>query len=174
MIICLSGLPGSNTANISKLLALQLGIKYLSKEALLRKIAKSNKKTLQEIEQEVASEEFVEKLRKLLLSEAKNDHVIIDWPLACWAMSEAELRVFLYSAPKQRAEKIIKKEKIPLSDAKRKIDEEEQKLRQNMLKLLGVNIYDVKNFDLAINVDKVGMEGAASIIIRYLKNVKMR
>lgn len=174
MIICLSGLPGTNTADISKLLALQLGIKYLPKDTIIKKISKLSKKALQEVEQEVASEEFVEMLRELLLSEAKKDHVIIDWPLACWVMSEAELKVFLYSAPKQRAEKVIKKEKVPLSDARQKISEEEQKLRQNMFKLLGINIYDVKNFDLAVNVDKVGMEGTASVIIRYLKNAKMR
>ncbi len=172
MIICLSGLPGSNTSSISKSLALQLGMKYMPKEVILKKIASQVKKDIAELEQEIASETFVKKLRELILKEAKNNNVILDWPLACWVMNEAELKVFLYSSAKRRAEKVVKREKLPFSDAKERIEKEEKELRQNMLKLLGIDIYDVKNFDLAINLDKVDLEGAASTIIRYLKNLR--
>ncbi|MCD6478400.1 MAG: cytidylate kinase family protein [Candidatus Diapherotrites archaeon] len=173
MIIALSSLPGSGVEDISKLLALQLGIKYLPKETILKKMAKKHRKSVQEIESLLTSEKFIEELRELINKEAKSTHVIIDWPLACWVASDS-MKVFLYMTQKSRANVITKKAKIPLSDAKEKLRKEDDELKQNILSLLGINIYDVKNFDLAMNMDKIGIEGAASVIMRYLKNIKTR
>jgi len=173
MIIALSSLPGSGAEDISKLLALQLGIKYLSKKSILKKLAKKHKKSIQEVEQAIASEKFIEELRELVNSEAKGTHVIIDWPLACWTANES-LKIFLYVTQRKRAEAITKREKVPLGDAKEKLKKGDDELKQNILSLLGINIYDVKNFDLVVNVDRIGLEGAASVIMRYLKNVKTR
>ena len=146
---------------------------FIGKETILKKMAKKHRKSVQEIESLLTSEKFIEELRELINKEAKSTHVIIDWPLACWVASDS-MKVFLYMTQKSRANVITKKAKIPLSDAKEKLRKEDDEMKQNILSLLGINIYDVKNFDLAMNMDKIGIEGAASVIMRYLKNIKTR
>jgi len=173
MIVTLNSLPGSNVEAISKLLALQLGMKYLSKEVLLEKVAKKFKQSVNEIEKSIADEKFVEMLKEVISEEAKGAHIIIDWPFACWAASES-VKIFLYVPQKARADAITRKEKVPLADAKEKVSKEEDELRTRMLSLLGVNIYDAKNFDLVLNIDKLGIENTTSVIIKYLKGIKTR
>ncbi|MCX8190353.1 MAG: cytidylate kinase family protein [Candidatus Diapherotrites archaeon] len=170
MIITLNSLPGSGVEKISKLLALQLGMKYLTKEKLVdRTIKKCEEKCYSK--GMFLEEKFAEKLKEVIEEESKNAHVIIDWPIACWVMDNA-VRIFLYSSQKARAEKITVRDKIPIGAAREMLNEEENELKTNMLSLLGINIYDAKNFDLAINIDKISQEDCAAVIIKYLKGLK--
>lgn len=172
MIITLNSLPGSGVETISKLLALQLGMKYLTKEKLVDRVLKKCGEKC--VPGKVFSEEkFAEKLKEVIEEESKKAHIIIDWPIACW-VAENSVRIFLYSSQKARAEKITIRDKIPVGAAREMLNEEENELRTNLLSLLGVNIYDAKNFDLAINIDKVSQEDCAAVIIKYLKGLKAK
>ncbi|MEM4662599.1 MAG: cytidylate kinase family protein [Candidatus Diapherotrites archaeon] len=172
MIITLNSLPGSNVEEISKLLALQLGMKYLPKEVLIEKVSKKHGKK-EVVEKMMQEESFAETLRDVIKQESRNAHVILDWPIACW-VAESQVKVFLYSSQKTRAEKLTIKEKIPIGAAREKLIREEDELKANLLSLLGVNIFDAKNFDLAINTDKLNQQDVAAVIIKYLKGIKMK
>ncbi len=174
MILTLTGLPGTDTRNLCKRLALQLGVKYLPREKIIEKIALEEKKTKKETEDIAMSEEFVEKLKGFVFKEAKQDHVIIDWGLAAWVLSEADLRVFVLSKKKERAKKLTKVKKVPFIEAKKEIEEQEEEQRSEFLHLLGVNTHDLKSFDLVVNADKVGMDGVAAVILKYLKNARLK
>lgn len=174
MILTLTGLPGTDTRNLCKILALQLGIKYLTKERIVEKIALEEKKEKKEIEDNALSEEFVEKLKRFILREAKQDHVIVDWELAAWVLSEADLKVFILSKEKMRAKKLTKVKKVPFIEAKKEIEEQEEEQRSNFLHLLGVNTHDLKSFDLVINADKLDADGVPAVILKYLKNARMK
>ena len=170
MILSITGLPGTDTRNLSKMLALQLGVRYLTKEKIIEKIALEEKRAKEYVEANSLSEEFVKKLRQLVLKEARTDHVILDWGLAAWVLNEAELKVFVLSKKKERAKELTRARKMPFIDAKREIEEQEEDERRNLLHLLGVNVHDLKSFDLVINADKLGADGVSAVIIKYLKN----
>ncbi len=174
MILTLTGLPGTDTRNLCKILALQLGVKYLPKERIIEKMALEEKKEKREIEDSVLSEEFVGKLKEFILREAKQDHVIVDWSLAAWVLSEADLRVFIVSKEKERAKKITKVKKVPFIEAKKEIEEQEEEQRSEFLHLLGVNTHDLKSFDLVINADKLDADGIPAVILKYLKNTRLK
>ncbi|MEM0359813.1 MAG: cytidylate kinase family protein [Candidatus Diapherotrites archaeon] len=173
MILAITGLPGTDTRNLCKSLALQLGIKYLPKEKILEKTLEEKKGGGKKEETEL-SEEFVQKLRQAILAEAKQDHIIIDWGLATWVLNEADLKVFILSKQKNRAMEITKAKKIPFVEAKQELEEMEEEERKKLLHFLGVNIHDLKYFDLVINADKLEMEGITAIIMKFMKNFKVK
>lgn len=170
MILTVTGLPGTDTRNLCKMLALQMGVRYLPKEKIIEKIAREEKKEKSEVKAIACSEEFIEKLKQFIAREAKKDHLILDWRIATWVLSEADLRVFVLSKKKERAKKMTKKKKKPFIEAKREIEEQEETERKNLLHYLGVNVHDLKAFDLVVNADKLNLEGVTTVIIKYLKN----
>jgi len=173
MILTVTGLPGTDTRNLCKSLALQLGIKYLTKEKIIEKIAVKENKKLEEMEENVLSEEFVKKLKELVKKEAKQDHVITDWGLAVWVLNEADLKVFILSKEKERAKELTRIKKVPFIEAKKEIEEEEEAQRSSFLNILGVNTHDLKSFDLVLNADKIGSDGVPGVIMKYLKNMRL-
>lgn len=170
MILTVTGLPGTDTRNLCKSLALQLGIRYLPKEKIIERIAMEEKREIEEIEANAMSEEFVQKLRQFVSKESKQDHLILDWGLAAWVLNEADLKVFVLSKKKERAKELTKVKKVPFIEAKKEIEEKEEEERKNLLHLLGVNVHDLKSFDLVINADKLSFDGVPAVIIKYLKN----
>jgi len=166
MIITLTGLPGSNTRKISKLLALHLGVRYMPKEEIIKMVSREG------IPEEKMFEETAgEKIKQLVLKEAGKDHVIIDYSLATWLLSEAELKVFIQSPEKSRALQLTKEKKIPMVVARKELGETEEEERKVFLHGLGINIYDLKAFDLMVNSSKLGDEGIVSVITKYLKGM---
>ena len=174
MILTITGPPGTDTRNLCKGLALQLGIKYLPKEKIIERISLAEKREKEEIEANTMNEEFVEKLRQLVLKEAKQDHLILDWGLSTWALNEADLKVFVNSKKKIRAKEMTRTKRIPFVEAKRHIEEKEEEERTKMLHLLGVNVNDLKSFDLVVNSDKLGTDGITGVIIKYLRNAGVK
>jgi len=171
MILTVTGLPGTNTKNLCKSLSLQMGVKYLSKEKIIKKIAPGKK---EEIEANALSEEFVKKLKELVTKEGKRDHIILDWSVAAWVLNEAELKVFVLSKKKLRAMELTRTKKVPFIEAKQEIEELEEEQRRDFLHLLGVNVHDLKGFDLVINSDKLNQESISQVILKYLKNLKVK
>jgi len=174
MILTLTGLPGTDTRNLCKALALQLGVRYLTKERIIEKIALSENRKKEEVEGNALSEEFVKNLRQFVLKEAKSDHIIIDWGLASWVLNEADIRVFVLSKKKERAKELTRVKKMPFIEAKEEIEEQEEKERSDLLHLLGVNVHDLKSFDLVINSDKLSNESIPPVIIKYIKNAGVK
>ena len=66
MIIALNSLPGSGAEQISRLLAMQMGMKYFQKEDILKKFAANQKKTVKGIEDDLSKEETIVKMQEFL------------------------------------------------------------------------------------------------------------
>ncbi len=173
MILTVTGQPGTNTRNLCKILALQLGIKYLPREKIIEKIASEEKRSKEETEASALEEGFVKKLKELVAKESRQDHVILDWGVAAWVLSEADLRVFVLSKKKSRAKELTRMKKMPFIEAKKEIEERDEEERKSLL-ALGVNVHDLKTFDLVINADKLDAEGIPPVILKYLKNARVK
>ncbi len=172
MIIALAAYPGSDIERISKLLALQLGIKYLSRDRIMDLLSEKLSVEREKIPEMLRNGKAYDALAELLKREAKNTHIVIDWLPAIWS-SNASIKVFIYRSLKKRALERVKSEKIPLCDAENKLKKEHDML-QEILRGSGIEkIDDIKHYELAINADKLDAEGITSVIIRYIKNMRV-
>lgn len=170
MIITITGWPGTNTRNICKLLALQLGLKYLTEEKLKEDIAKEHSILLEELDSKLGKEEFIEAVNKAFENAA--DNIITDYALASWLVGSAELKVFLESKENNRLKKMAISKEMPLILAKQMIKSEEEERKKKYLYEYGINIFDMQNFDIVINIDKLNEDGIISLIKKYLEKMK--
>lgn len=144
MIICISSFPGTETKVFAKNLSLQLGLKFLDSEG----------KSLKD------KREFFE-------SKKKESFVCSDLA-AAFCIPESE-KIFLKSEKSVRAKKLAEREGLSFKDALEKVEEMEKKAFKEVLEVFGIEISDLKAYDLCINIDKSSLESAVSLIRKYLE-----
>ncbi len=169
MIVAISGSYGIETKELSKLLALQFGLKYVSRKDIKMKLAVDSNQTVEEVNEW----KNAEKIKQIILGEAKKNDVIIDYPISSWILgNDASVKVFLQGSKKIKAKKIAEKEKIPLGEALEKLEVNEKAEANNVLDGFGINVYDLEIYDLIINVDKLSMDGVVELIKKYIEKMK--
>ncbi len=167
MIITVTSYPGTETKELSKLLALQVGLKYFSANEIKKRIAVETNLPIEKIKEE----EFTEKIKQIIEGESKKNDIIIDHLLAAWTINNADLKVFLKSHNKARAKKMSEKKKIPVGNALDEIEMQEKEQERNFLNNYGINIYDLQVYDLVINSDKLDQDSVIGIIKKYLEKM---
>jgi len=167
MIITITSYPGTETKELSKLLALQAGLRYFSANEIKKRIAIETNMPIEKIQEE----EFTEKIKQIIEQEAKKNDIIIDHALAAWTINNADLKVFLKSYSKVRAKIMSEKEKIPMGDSMEQIELKEKEQEKNFLNNYGINIYDLQVYDLVINIDKLDQDRVIGIIKKYLEKM---
>ncbi|MFH1664372.1 MAG: (d)CMP kinase [archaeon] len=167
MIITITSYPGTETKELSKLLALQTGLRYFSANEIKKRIAVETNLPIEKIQEE----DFTEKIKQIIEQEAKNNDIIIDHTLAAWIINNADLKVFLKAYKKTRAKKMSEKLKIPMGDSLEDIELKEKEQEKNFLNNYGINIYDLQVYDLMINTDKLDEESVIGIIKKYLEKM---
>ena len=167
MIITITSYPGTETKELSKLLALQVGLRYFSAKEIKKRIAVETNLPIEKIKEE----EFTEKIKQIIEQESKKNDIIIDHTLGAWTINNADLKVFLKSYKKVRAKKISEKQKIPLGDALEQVESEEREQEKSFLNNYGINIYDLQVYDLVINIDKLDLDNIIGIIKKYLEKM---
>ena len=85
MIITITSYPGTETKELSKLLALQAGLRYFSANEIKKRIAIETNMPIEKIQEE----EFTEKIKQIIEQEAKKNDIIIDHTLAAWTINNA-------------------------------------------------------------------------------------
>jgi predicted cytidylate kinase len=167
MIITITSYEGTETKELSKLLALQAGLRYFSANEIKKRIAVETGVPTEKIKEE----EFTEKIKQIIEGEAKKNDIIIDHALAAWTINNADLKVFLKSYKKTRAKKMSEKQKIPLKEAIEEIELKEREQEKSLLNNYGINIYDLQVYDLVINIDKLDQDSTIGIIKKYMEKM---
>jgi cytidylate kinase len=165
MIITISGLPGTETSKVGKLLALENGLRYVSRQNLIMRLAVQMNVGIETIREE----ESIEKIKELIKIEEKRGDIVLDYPIAAWLLSNANVKVFLQSDKRMRARRLVEKEKIPISEALERIETQERNESKIFLNYFGINIYDLGVYDLIINVDKLKEDGVVLVVRKYIE-----
>lgn len=80
--------------------------------------------------------------------------------------------VFITASMEHRIERVMRKQNLTREQAVEVI-ERVDKMRDNYIKrYTGKSRYDVRNYNLVINVDELSEEEAADLILAYIKNTK--
>lgn len=160
VIVTIGGYKGTETRELSKLLALETGIKYVGEEEIEKRVSGESE------------EERGGKLKEEIIKEGEKEETIVEHLLGGLLLENADARVFLLSGKKMRARRIAEKEKIEMNEAVERIETMDKEIRDNYLRQYGVNLLELKNYDLVLNVDKLDRESTVKIIKKYIEKIK--
>ena len=171
MKITISGLPGSGTTTVAKIVAERLNLKLISAGEIFRQIAAKKGMTLEEFskyaEENPEIDMLIDKTQRELAEKEKD--VVVEGRLSGWMIKDADLKVWLFADAEIRYQRIAKREGKDLSVVKRETKEREEIEKRRYQKFYNINLDDWSIYDLIINSGKFSAEKIAEIIIEAIK-----
>ncbi len=153
MRITISGLPGSGTTTVAKLLSNELSMELISAGDMFRQIA--NEKTLQLVQFNELAEnnaDFDKQIDAKQGEEAmKRENVIVEGRLSGFFLPDADLKIWLKARVEVRARRIAGREKITNEEALSAMKNRERSENKRYEKYYSINLDDLSIYDLIID-----------------------
>ena len=180
IVVTISREYGSGGRYVGKLLAEKLGINFYDKEVitLASKSSGLNEGYIEESEQKLVNAKFEnnnddrifiaeEKVIKKLVKE--NSCVIVG-RCADYILKDQKnvTKIFLYSDDKHKVDRAVKYYNLKRDSALREINKINKLRAKHYKYYTDRNWYDYSNYDLAINVDVLGVSKTADLIKEYI------
>jgi len=169
-LITISGLPGSGKTSTAKLLAEKLNYNHINGGGLFRQLAVESNRNV--VEQSLAAEHDAtidENFDKRLIALAqKAKKTIFESRLIGWMTKKENIPSYKIwiSAPKEiRAQRIAKRDKVPLATALKDIELREASYLDRYKKFYNINILDTSIYDLVVSTKKMPTEKVVQFII---------
>ena len=176
MRITISGKAGSGKSTAAKLLSEKLRLSHYSIGDLMRMMASEKKMPLLELNKLAEKDKSIDfeldnKLKELGKTK---DNFVVDGRLAAFFIPNAEVRVFLDTDDKVRAERILKDKRKhekgkDVSEMLESINKREESERKRYKKYYGVDYSDRKLYNLVIDTTKLAPDKVAEKIVSFLK-----
>lgn len=179
MKIAISGYPGSGKTTIGKMLAEELGLEFISIGNLRGKMATERGMTIEELnklgETESWTDREVDEYQKKYGE--THDDFVAEGRLAFYFIPDS-IKVFLTVDPRLSAERIwknprpdeIKRESV--EDEMKAISERVESDKKRYQKYYGVNPYDLKKFDVAVDTSQLDANQVLQKILIEIKKLK--
>ncbi|RLI87120.1 MAG: cytidylate kinase [Archaeoglobales archaeon] len=169
MKVTISGLPGSGTTTVAKLLAEKLGYKLISAGEVFRRLAIERGMTLEEFskyaDENPEIDLYIDRMQKEL-AERERD-VVVEGRLSGWMIKDA-FKVWIYADPDVRYERIAKRESIELGRARVETKRREEIEKRRYQKYYSIDIDDIGIYHIAINSGKFKPEEIVEIILKAM------
>lgn len=176
VVIVISGQPGCGSSTVAKLLAKMLKLRHFSVGDYNKSHIKHAKETEKSIlawkNKKYASKKFHIDSDELARRYAKRGGIVIDGKLQV-RLSKGlyDLGVWLKAPKAVRAQRYAKRDKIPLREATRKLNEKERLERKNWLRIYGFDYFrQEREADLVIDTGSKKPEETVGLIIKRLKS----
>ena len=163
--IAISGRSGCGNTTISKMVADSLGLRFIN--FTFRTLAQERNLDLKTILDLAAKDDSIDRevdIRQVQLAR-KNSGCVLGSRLAIWMLDEADLKVYLYASPQERASRIMNREGGSLEEVAAFTAERD---RQDHSRYLRIYNIDTDNYDFAgliIDTDKLTPQQITDIII---------
>jgi cytidylate kinase len=153
MKITISGLPGSGTTTVAKLLSHEFELELISAGEMFRQIAKGKKLQLNQFsELAETNDAFDRQIDEMQSKEAmKRDNVIIESRLSGFFVPKADLKILLKAPLEIRARRIAGREGIAYEDALSAMKDRERSEHKRYEQYYGINLDDISIYDLVID-----------------------
>jgi cytidylate kinase len=153
MRLAISGLPGSGTTTVAKLLSQELGLKLISAGEMFRQIAKEKKLQLEHFNKLAEdNDEFDRQIDEMQSKEAmKRDNVIMESRLSGFFVPKADLKIWLKAPSEIRARRIAGREGVAYEDALSTMKDRERSEHKRYEQYYGINLDDLAIYDLVID-----------------------
>ncbi|MEK6946683.1 MAG: (d)CMP kinase [Nanoarchaeota archaeon] len=178
MIVTISGKAGSGKSTVAKLLSEKLKLRHYSIGDLMRAMASDKGIGLMELNKLAEKDNSIDlELDKRLKELGKTkDNFVVDGRLAAFFIPNAQVRVFLDTNDKVRAERILKdkrehEQSKDLNEMVKKIQEREKSEKKRYQQYYSVDYLDKKLYNLFIDTTELNPNGVVDRIIKFMKHI---
>ena len=167
MIITVSGPHGTGKSTYAARLAEALRIRHVSAGAVFRRIAKEKKISLEELGKTALEDPSIDKLvDERTIAEADKGNVVIDGQLAGWILKDrSDLRIYLTAPEDVRLERIAKRDKVSLQEARVQTEQRESVQRERYLRHYGFQVEDRSIYHLTLDTSLGSIEDTAKVLV---------
>ena len=171
--VTISGLPGTGTTTISKLLEEKLGLKYVYSGDLFRKMAKEHNMSLAEFGKYCEEhKEIDQKLDEYQLEILKEGNVIIEGRITGWIAHRNKIKsikILLDAGLDTRVKRIVKRENGDVKKRKNEILIREKSEATRYKNYYNIDLNDKSIYDIVIDSTDKTPEEIINIIIKNIK-----
>ena len=167
MIITVSGPHGTGKSTYAARLAKALRIRHVSAGTVFRRIAKEKKISLEELGEKALEDPSIDKLvDERTIAEADKGNVVIDGQLAGWILKDrSDLRIYLTAPEDIRLERIAKRDKVGLREARAQTEQRESVQRERYLRHYGFQVEDRSIYHLILDTSLGSIEDTAKVLV---------
>ena len=186
IVVCISGMAGTGKSTLSKRLAKKYKLKYYSGGDALKELAKDqgynsssrgwweSPEGLSFLEKREENFSFDKAVDDKLLDYAQQGHVLLDSWTMPWLLKTG-FKIWLVASVEKRAERIAKRDKIPIDEALRVLKEKEARTKAIYKKLYGFTLgEDFEPFNLVLDTDVLNAEGVFQVLCMVMDNVVLK
>jgi len=169
LLITISGLPGTGTSTVSRLVAEALGLEHVDGGTVFRAMAAEHGVDVNQFSEIAESDPEIDlELDQRLAIRARAGDVVLESRLAAWiALSEglAATKVWIDADEHERARRVAKREGVAEEVALTADRAREGSERQRYRTYYGIDIGDLTIYDLVIDSTTAGPEDVAKSIL---------
>jgi cytidylate kinase len=173
VVITISGLPGSGTTTVSKIIAKRLKLRYVDAGGIFRKLADDYNMDLADFGKYATENSDIDKeLDQKQLEIAKEGKVIIEGRLAGWFLDYKEVpafKVWLDAPLEIRADRVMRREKKPIEIIEKEIIAREKSEKDRYKKIYNFSLSDLSIYNLVIDTTDYQPEEICDVIIKQMK-----
>jgi len=167
MIISVSGLHGTGKSTYAARLAKALRIRHVSAGALFRRIAKEKRISLEDLGKKALEDSSIDKLvDERTIAEADKGNVVVDGQLAGWILKDrTDLRIYLTAPEPVRLERIAKRDKLTLEEARLQTEQRESFQRERYARHYGFQVEDRSIYHLVLDTSLGSIRDTATVLV---------
>jgi len=186
IVVCISGMAGTGKSTLSKKLAKKYKLHYYSGGDALKALAAEegydsssrgwweSQEGLSFLEKRERNLEFDKAVDDKLLERAQEGHVLLDSWTMPWLLKTG-FKIWLVASIEKRAERIAKRDKIPLEEALLVLKEKEARTKTIYKKLYGFTLgEDFEPFDLVLDTDAMNAKEVFQVLCTVIDNVILK
>ncbi len=186
IVICISGMAGTGKSTLSKRIAKKYDLKYYSGGDALKELAKDqgydsssrgwweSPEGLDFLEKREKNLTFDKAVDEKLLDYAQQGRVLLDSWTMPWLLKTG-FKIWLVASVEKRAERIAKRDKIPVDEASSVLKEKEGRTKAIYKKLYGFTLgEDFEPFNLVLDTDALNAEGVFQVLCMVMDNVVLK
>jgi CMP/dCMP kinase len=174
MIITVSGLHGTGKSTYAARLARDLRIRHVSAGVLFRRMARENNLSLEDLGEKALEDFSIDKLvDERTVKEAEKGNVVIDGQLAGWIIKDkADLRIYLTAPEPIRLERIAKRDKLSIEDARVQTEQREWVQIKRYLHHYGYHVDDKSIYHLILDTSIGSIDDTGKVLLDAALMVK--
>jgi cytidylate kinase len=183
IVVCISGMAGTGKSTLAKKLAKKYKLRYYSGGDALKELAKDegynsssrgwweSPEGLSFLEKREKNLKFDKAVDDKLLEYAQQGRVLLDSWTMPWLLKTG-FKIWLVASIEKRAERIAKRDKIPIKEALHVLKEKEARTKTIYKKLYGFTLgEDFKPFDLVLDTEVLNAGEVFQVLCMVMDNV---